>query len=118
MNANHELDKLKCRLVYMAMSAPDFPAEDKTCLKEQFERVSAALSQLLDARLSPARRTWLQMAQRELADSAEDFKLLQDSEGRRHLHRAGDYVRDALNQRPVSIGFVSGPDGSCFPRTT
>ena len=106
-----QVGRLRDRLSYVLLYAPDFPAEDRTTLSQEFKHLLADVHQLWSRVQDASRRKWLDLLAAELVEARQCFER-GDSRGACGLiQSAEERLADWFSNTRSRPTFVVDPDG-------
>jgi hypothetical protein len=110
MNRDRLYREMNDVLAYASAYAPDFPAEDETDLAWVFMRLAKYVEQLDPLEANKDSKRWLALANQELAEAFRLYNAGNESEGRRHMTHAEDYLKNAEERKAIRADFIGGDE--------
>jgi hypothetical protein len=106
------IQRISDQLSYNLVCAPNYPAEDKTSLDREEQRVNAWLADALrDAARMEDVIGWLQLAEKSVQLAFQHHRNHDETAACKAFENANEYLRNAAKRKLHKIDFVAKFDG-------
>jgi hypothetical protein len=106
------IQRISDQLSYNLVCAPNYPAEDKTSLDREEQRVNAWLADALrDAARMEDVIGWLQLAEKSVQMAFQHHRNHDETAACKAFENANEYLRNAAKRKLHKIDFVAKFDG-------
>jgi hypothetical protein len=96
---------------YVKLYAPEFPPADAMSPEKAMSRMFDYLESIETAEQNPSAKQWLRVSHEELKRGARHFAEKQDSDARKAVGSARDYLNNAAQRKSVKPGFLGMEPG-------
>ena len=100
----------KDMLAYASAYAPNFPSEDEVDLSWIFMRLAKAVEQLEAGEVNNDSKRWLALAKQELAGAFRLYNENNETDARRRMTNAEDYLQNAEKRKLIRADFIAGDE--------
>jgi hypothetical protein len=111
MNTKSKLQAISDYLHYVALYAPNFPAEDRTDLKKSFEQIFKSIKDVLPLLKNENEKKWVELSLQEMNESYQKYISGQTDFAEKSLRIAIEHFDNAITRKTRKARFAVDSSG-------